>query len=919
MPHPQALLETVKQSASERWPEILSSLGGCPIELLDGRHHPCPKCGGRDRFRLIDAACGAVFCNQCFSERNGDGLAALGWLRGWAFKDTLKSLAEYLNVSLKPVAGAKVTKTPAAPRGKSKAVFVTFPAAIKEILRENLPKDLSLGRPKLARVDRYDTFAVVRVDVPTPPGEKQRKTFRPIHQVKLQDGRSALKFGYPDGQRPLFRRAEMAAAADKSLLLVCGGEKAAEAAATLGFPATTCAGGEEAAKNSDWQPAGEFAKAIVLIDNDPAGHKYGQAVTRALADVNPSMPVNVLLLPNLPPKGDVVEWIAAGGTREKLLELIENLEGKTGIVGSTLDNKKPDGEDTRPERLPVERDRAICSALGMDVLGELPDRSIKIFSETHGKCILLESINKLSLADLLQICGPNVRSKVHEGREPIPGVYQLSQVRESVAVLAGCERAGDDVELGTGVWLGHRRPDAKRSDPLPVILVGGGDAVTYQSPASVHKLRHPRAAGVKLNLASGAAWYDFERLSGYLNQTQDNTFVHETIDRATALFANWEWRQGDVVPNLVVGLLMASWVQTIWEWRPLVSIVGPSDCGKSTLFDVLETMFGKLALKCSKPSEAGLRQAIRHRAVIVLVDEFEHGRERKKILELFRTSSRGAKTLRGTSNQAGMTFGLQHIPWMAAVEIGMDREPDRNRFIALELGHLLRERRGKLALPPEPEIADLGQRLLAIAVANANSARRLCRTLRSHRTDGIHGRVIESFAVPVSVLAATMGLDAEKSHLLMDRILGGMTHDVAQAITDEQALLDVILGSTIDLPRGEKLSVAQLIERRKENEEYADALERVGIGFYFNRRGRRCEGFATPDVLFVDPQSVKRYLLRGTSWEDQSVDQILSRIDGTVKERRRLSGKQGRGVSIPWQYIENLLGKQEGDQEELEF
>ena len=45
----------LKQQAAGRWPELLTALGGVGAELLDGKNHSCPKCGGKDRFRLIDA------------------------------------------------------------------------------------------------------------------------------------------------------------------------------------------------------------------------------------------------------------------------------------------------------------------------------------------------------------------------------------------------------------------------------------------------------------------------------------------------------------------------------------------------------------------------------------------------------------------------------------------------------------------------------------------------------------------------------------------------------------------------------------------------------------------------------------------------------------------------------------------------
>ncbi len=94
-----SLLDQVKLAASGRWPELLCSLGGLGGDLLDGSHHPCPKCGGTDRFRAIDIEAGALFCNQCFNGKNGDGIAALQWLQGWPFKETLDKVAAAVGVA----------------------------------------------------------------------------------------------------------------------------------------------------------------------------------------------------------------------------------------------------------------------------------------------------------------------------------------------------------------------------------------------------------------------------------------------------------------------------------------------------------------------------------------------------------------------------------------------------------------------------------------------------------------------------------------------------------------------------------------------------------------------------------------------------------------------------------------------------
>ncbi len=92
-------LKDLKGRATGRWLELLSRTGVVSLESLDGKNHPCPKCGGLDRFRMIDESDGALFCNQCFKIGNGDGIAAVGWLTEKDFPDTIKWLAGELGIN----------------------------------------------------------------------------------------------------------------------------------------------------------------------------------------------------------------------------------------------------------------------------------------------------------------------------------------------------------------------------------------------------------------------------------------------------------------------------------------------------------------------------------------------------------------------------------------------------------------------------------------------------------------------------------------------------------------------------------------------------------------------------------------------------------------------------------------------------
>jgi hypothetical protein len=95
-------------------------------------------------------------------------------------------------------------------------------------------------------------------------------------------------------------------------VIVCEGEKAADAARSLGFIATTSAGGSQAAAKTDWRPL-SGKEIIILPDNDPPGERYAGDVAR-LAHATGAASVRILRLadhaPQLPVGGDLADVLA---------------------------------------------------------------------------------------------------------------------------------------------------------------------------------------------------------------------------------------------------------------------------------------------------------------------------------------------------------------------------------------------------------------------------------------------------------------------------------------------------------------------------------------------------------------------------------------------------------------------------------
>jgi hypothetical protein len=139
---------------------------------------------------------------------------------------------------------------------------------------------------------------VVRWDGPT------GKDIRPA--ARHADG---WRIGAMPDPRQLYGLPDLAAA---RRVVVVEGEKTADAARTLGFTATTSAGGSQAASKTDWRPlAGK--EVWILPDNDAPGRKYADTVAAILAKLSPAPVVRVVELPGLPEHGDIVDWVDAHG------------------------------------------------------------------------------------------------------------------------------------------------------------------------------------------------------------------------------------------------------------------------------------------------------------------------------------------------------------------------------------------------------------------------------------------------------------------------------------------------------------------------------------------------------------------------------------------------------------------------------
>lgn len=147
-------------------------------------------------------------------------------------------------------------------------------------------------------------------------------------------------------------------------VFVVEGEKDVESLCALGLTATTNSGG--AGKGRDeFAPLFEGANVIILPDNDEPGRKHAASWERSLTGFAAS--IKTINLPGLPEKGDVSDWLAAGGSVEKLLELIQ--QPQDSDEGLPLPIRAIDVTPNQQNLRFAFRDFAIASEYGL-IIGE---------------------------------------------------------------------------------------------------------------------------------------------------------------------------------------------------------------------------------------------------------------------------------------------------------------------------------------------------------------------------------------------------------------------------------------------------------------------------------------------------------------------------------------------------------------------
>lgn len=656
-------------------------------------------------------------------------------------------------------------------------------------------------------------------------------------------------------------------------VVIVEGEKQVDFLRSLGLTATCNPGG-----------AGKWLKSyakhfsdrdvVVVPDCDPPNEKTGRIVgaehaeTVANSLIGVAKSIHVIELPDCQPKWGLDDWIQKGGhTLSEFGKICSSAE-QWGPESSLITRVVTDEQAMDP----LEYDRKILQEVGITYVAQNEESgSIEIFSEFTQKFSEIRDISRMKYEHLVLMCGLIARQKVRKA-EGDTGEYSLSEIRVAISTLASQQSAADE-KVGIGIWESNNCLIAVTSRRLG--LLNGKPEIQITA--------NPVQFGTAYDIGDRLNWIDLDQLStdvASVKAANGQLYVDE-IERLVSMLGHWTYLpSANCFPEVITGMVLATFVQTLWEWRPQIFLTGQASAGKSTMLKMIAHIFGPICKTSSNSSAAGLRQYLGTSGRIVMCDELEKSRHRPDILEMIRASGRGDDSFRGTAGHKHKQFRLQHIFWCASIESGLRSEADQSRFIVAEIRRI-----SGLEMPTINELNEMGKKLLSAAICAYRAARRLIPVLIANRNKDTHPRIAESYAVPVAMYASAIGLDDAEAIQLYQKslssILGGETVE-----SDSDSLLQDIMTAKVRLVRGER-AVLDVLSEIYMDTGSEEVLASVGIR-------------VTRESIYLNHRAVAKHLLCRTDWEGKRIDTVLMRLPGAERVQKRFGNSGGmRFISIP--------------------
>ena len=678
-----------------------------------------------------------------------------------------------------------------------------------------LPLTRQTERVKKTIVATYDYVDPETGEIKLQVVRYEPKDFR----QRRPDGDGGWNWSVPASERILFNLPSVYAT-DK-LVCVVEGEKDVIALAAIGIVATCNPGGA-----GKWQENYTAALAgrdvVILPDNDEPGENHASIVSQALT--GRASRVRIVRLPDLPPKGDVADWIANGGTRADLARLIVQAEIPVPAI--------------RPNEPP--QDDAPFKHMGFNggiyyYLAHGSQQVVALTPSQHSKA------NLCSIADL------------NYWEREFPSKTGANWDTAMNSMMRRCELKGifsPDMLRGRGAWYDDGR----------VVLHLGDVVYIDKNPTKPVAVRsrfiYEQGLPMRAEINSPLSAHEAKRF----------------LDLVTMM--PWE---NDLDALLIAGWTVCAHIGGVLGWRPHIWVVGSKGSGKTHVMSkVIRPVLGDNCLfVVGETTEAGVRQSLKHDALPVLFDEAEGEDTRatdrlQRILALVRQSSSesGGKIAKGSVSGQAASFQIRSCFAFSSINATLVQQSDRSRVTVIELKASRQHHEFSEILATEAEVLteQFITRFYARAIDQAVNVRANSATFATAATavlgeqragDQIGALLAGAWSLTNDGLVS---FDQARDWL-HDFDMSEQREEV-QSQSDERLLLDFLMQQIVDVPLdkgGTKKAIGELVQTCRGEDYGSVEFAKLALA----RLGFKVE----PDGIYVSntADGIKR-LLRGTPW-----------------------------------------------------
>lgn len=899
--------EDVRGNATNRWTEILTHFG-LPGEALDGRHQPCPKCGGTDRWRVFDdfEEKGGAICNKCL-ENAGDGFEVAAWWTGKRFADVVNEIGELLGMKPSEKKKGKKEKKEFKPE-----VTAWKQGLIPLFLMRNpgiTERGLELSGVVFGKYQKQTAlmFKVFDEDLKTicgyvamSPTSKYIGVFNPeTEQTTLE--RKACVGGSKSGL-----------VGEESIRLISAGgivetiwkvEGPTDLAALISIIPEEDWGKHvviTASTGAKKVPAGaaQFltnAQGVCVIgDCDDTGKKGAERWAREIARAGGKARIVELPYEFSESNGkDIRDFIMEHGPLAwwKLQELAEatKITTRNDVTRAAVDGNSVN--------IPSKYQDALDD-IGLDVLCE-DQSSIYVYSLfTQKSDVIKGDLGKLSTENLIRITGPRAAPMIGDKEEQ----YDIKDIRMAIAMAASGRRVEDaqGTMRGIGVYKGNE--DGEDC----VVVCNGSHLSVLDHEGNWKKVDRPRYGGL-LFAFNGKQWYDHDTIGRLIQRAKvDSEWVRFQWENLRHYIDRWTWKSQQTDPTLLTALIGATWIQDLWRYRPQVSLRGPSNAGKSQFCAFLfggenkePGLFGDLAFCRALPSAAGIRQAVGKSSRVICIDEFDslNPRAKSEIVKIIRTAGPGDTITLGSASHKAIEFGLKAICWVSGVMVGLEEQMDSNRFIPFDLEKPPKARWDAWKAPTLTEKEDIRRAIMAITIAHGLRAASIAKNLHQKITSVVHDRTVEGLAGAASVWALSLGGTDRDALELLQGFVEAITSQAIREVADDTHLetFDSIMAQTIHVGGQMQMTVGTILDPN---------------GDFCDTASEHCRQLQSQLGLSVMKHSGEKYLAvhhptiaKRFQKTSSDVAQLLRRIEGAADAHVKIAATTRRCILIPWGFV----------------